>query len=88
MFNLREDHKLSTKYASLAKTIEALDMRKSDHVKSIQEVMCQIRNSNEHVTQVCPTLPALQECFHDQVSSINTFKRPNPYLYSQTYNSS
>src|SRR5215813_8543042 len=62
-------------------------MRKNDHVKSIQEITCHICNSNEHVTQTCPTLPALQECLHDQVSSINTFKRPNPNPYSQTYNS-
>src|SRR5215813_3071509 len=87
IFNLRDDHDLSAKYAALARKVEALEMRKSDHVKSIQEVVCHICNSNEHVTQTRPTLPALQELLHDQVSSINTFKRPNPNPYSQTYNS-
>ena len=87
MFNLREDHDLSAKYASLAKKVEALELKKNEHVKSIQEIACHVCNSNEHVTQNCPTLPAFQECLHDQVSSINTFKKPNPNPYSQTYNS-
>ena len=29
----------------------------------------------------------MQDCLSDQVSAINTFKRPNPNPYSQTYNS-
>ena len=87
MFNLREDHDLSAKYASLARKIEALEIKKSEYVKTIQEVACYICNSNEHVTQNCPTLTALQDCLSDQVSAINTFKKPNPNSYSQTYNS-
>ena len=87
IFNLKEDHDLSAKYASLARKVEALEMKKSDHVKSIQEIACHICNSSEHVTQTCPTLPALQECLQDQANAINTFKRPNPNPYSQTYNS-
>ena len=59
IFNLREDHDLSAKYASLARKVEALEIKKTEHVKTIQEVACYICNSNEHVTQNCPTLPAL-----------------------------
>ena len=77
MFKLREDHDISTKYASLARKIEALEIKKTEHVKTIHEVACHICNSNEHVTQNCPILPALQDCLSDQVSAINTFKRPN-----------
>ena len=87
MFNLREDHDLYAKYASLAKKIEALKLKKSDQVKSVQETTCIICNSIKHVTQTCPTLPALQKCLHDQVNSLNTFKIPNPNSYFQTYNS-
>ena len=83
-----EDHDLSTKYASLARKVEALEIKKFEYAKTIQEVACHICNSNEHVTQNCPTLPALQDYLSDQVSAINTFKRPNPNPYSQTYNSS
>ena len=59
IFNLREDHDLSAKYTSLARKVEALETKKTEHVKTIQEVACHICNSKEHVTQNCPTLPAL-----------------------------
>ena len=45
MINLKEDHDLSAKYASLARKIEALEIKKSEHVKTIREVACHICNS-------------------------------------------
>ena len=51
MFNLRKYYDLSGKYASLARKIGALETKKTEHVKTIQEVACHICNSNEHVTQ-------------------------------------
>ena len=62
IFNLREDHDLSAKYASLARKVEALETKKTEHVKTIQEVTRHICNSNEHITLNCPTLAALQDC--------------------------
>ena len=56
MFNLREDHDLFAKYASLGRKVEALETKKTEHVKTIQEVACHICNSNKHLTQNCPTL--------------------------------
>ncbi|XP_052288726.1 uncharacterized protein LOC127899394 isoform X2 [Citrus sinensis] len=82
--NLREDHDLQAKFASLVRKVEALEHKKSDQVKSVQEIACNICNSNDHFTQECPTLPALKECLNDQANVINTFNKPNPY--SQTYN--
>ncbi|XP_052299939.1 uncharacterized protein LOC127903649 [Citrus sinensis] len=82
--NLREDHDLQAKFASLVRKVEALEHKKSDQVKSVQEIACNICNSNDHFTQECPTLPALIECLNDQGNVINTFNKPNPY--SQTYN--
>ena len=61
-----------------------MEHKKSDQVKSVQEIACNICNSNDHFTQECPTLPALKECLNDQANVINTFNKPNPY--SQTYN--
>ena len=52
IFNLREDHDLSAKYASLARKVEALEIKKTEHVKTIQEVECHICNSNEHYTKL------------------------------------
>ena len=82
--NLKEERDLQEKFASLVSKVEALEHKKSDQVKSVQEIACNICNSNDHFTQECPTLPALKECLNDQANVINTFNKPNPY--SQTYN--
>ncbi|KAK9208748.1 hypothetical protein WN944_001108 [Citrus x changshan-huyou] len=84
IYNLREDHDLQVKFASLVRKVEVLENKKSDQIKSVQEIAGDVCSSNDHFTQDCPTLPALKECLHDQANAINTFNKPNPY--SQTYN--
>ena len=79
IYNLMKDHDLQAKFAFLVRKVEALENKKSDQVKFIQEIACDIYNSNYHFTQDCPTLPALKQCLHDQANAINTFNKPNPY---------
>jgi hypothetical protein len=76
MYNLREDHDLQAKFASLARKAEA----------SVQEIVCQICETNKHSTNDCPTLPSFKECLHEQANALNTFQRPNHSPYLQTYN--
>ena len=38
MYNLREDHDLQTKFASLARKVEALELKKSSQLKSVQDI--------------------------------------------------
>ena len=71
-------------FASLVRKVEALEHKKSDQVKYVQEIACNVCNSNDHFTQDCLTLPVIKECLHDQANAINTFNKPNPY--SHTYN--
>jgi hypothetical protein len=40
MYNLREDHDLQAKFASLARKVEALEFKKSGQLKSIQDIVC------------------------------------------------
>jgi hypothetical protein len=86
MYNLREDHDLQAKFASLAKKVEALELKKSGKLKSVQEIVCQICETNEHSTNDCPTLPSFKECLHEQANALNSFQRPSHNPYSQTYN--
>ncbi|KAL9360575.1 hypothetical protein Peur_048698 [Populus x canadensis] len=86
MYNLREDHDLQAKFASLAKKVEALELKKSGQLKSVQDIVCQICETNEHSTHDCPTLPSFRECLHEQAHALNSFQRPNHNPYSQTYN--
>ncbi|KAL3597114.1 hypothetical protein D5086_008751 [Populus alba] len=86
MHNLREDHDLQAKFASLARKVEALELKKSGQLKSVQDIVCQICETNEHATNDCPTLPSFKECLHEQAHALNSFQRPNHNPYSQTYN--
>jgi hypothetical protein len=86
MYNLREDHNLQAKFASLARKVEALELKKSGQLKSVQNIVCQICETNEHSTNDCPTLPSFKECLHEQAHALNSFQRPNYNPYLQTYN--
>jgi len=84
MYNLREDHDLQAKFASLTRKVEALKLKRSGQLKPVQEIVCQICKSNEHLTNDCPTLPSFKECLHEQANALNCFQRPNQNQYSQT----
>jgi len=66
MYNLREDYDLQAKFASLARKVEALELKRSGQLKSVQEIVCQICETNEHSTNDCPTLSSFKECLHEQ----------------------
>ena len=53
--NLRGDHDLQAKFASLTRKVEALELKKSSQLKSVQDIVCQICETNEHSTNDCPT---------------------------------
>jgi len=82
MYSLREDHDLQAKFASLARKVEALELKKSGKLKSVQHIVCQICETNEHSTNDCPTLPSFKECLHEQAYALNSFQRLNHKLYS------
>ncbi|KAL3579616.1 hypothetical protein D5086_017451 [Populus alba] len=86
MHNLREDHDLQAKFASLARKVGALELKKSGQLKSVQDIMCQICETNKHSTNDCPTLSSFRECLHEQAHALNSFQRSNHNPYSQTYN--
>ena len=65
IYNLREDHDLQVKFASLTRKVEALENKKCDQVKSVLEIACDVCISNDNFIQDCPTLHRLKECLHD-----------------------
>jgi hypothetical protein len=88
MYNLRKDHDLQAKFASLARKVEALELKKSGQLKSVQEIICQICETNEHSINDCLTLHSFRKCLHEQAHALNSFQRPNHNPYLQMYNSS
>ena len=87
MYNLREDYDLQAKFASLARKIEALELKKSGQLKSVQDIICQICETNEHATNEYPILPSFKECLHEQAHALNSFQRPNhnPYQIGRAH---
>ena len=63
-----------------------MEIKKNSQLKSIQEIVCNICQTNDHPTDNCPALPAFRECLHEQANMLNAFERPNHNPYSQTYN--
>ena len=61
-------------------------MKNSDSLKFVQESICQICETNEHPINDYLTFPSFNEYLHEQTNDLNNFQRPNPNLYSQTYN--
>ena len=53
-------------------------------VPAINESICEICESNTHLTKECPTIPAFKEVLHEQANFANNYKRP----FSDTYNPS
>jgi len=86
MYSFREDYDLQAKFASLARKVETLELKKNGQLKSVQNIVCQICETDDHATNDCPTLPSFRECLHEQAHALNSFQRPNYNPYSQTYN--
>ena len=88
MHNLRDDHGFQAKFVFLARKIEALKLKRSGQLKSIQEIVCQICETNEYLTNDCPTLSSFKKCLYEQTNALNSFQMPHANQYLQTYNSS
>jgi len=88
MYNLREDHDLQAKFASLDRIVEALELKRSGQLKTIQDIVCQICETNKHSTNDCPTLPSFKKYLNEQANALNNIQRPNHNPCSQTYNPS
>ena len=73
MHNLREDHDLQAKFASLVRKVEALELKTIGQLKYVQDIECQICETNEHSTNDYPTLPSFRECLHEQAHALNSF---------------
>jgi hypothetical protein len=75
MYNFREHHDLQAKFASLARKIKVLELKKGGQLKYVQEIVCQICETNEHSTNDCPNLSSFKECLHEQASDLNSFQQ-------------
>ena len=92
MYVLSEDMDMKAKFATMARRLEELELKKVQEVHAIYETRvqatpCSICQSYEHLVEECPTIPAMQEMFGDQANVVDQFKPNNYAPYGSTYNS-
>jgi hypothetical protein len=78
MYNLKKDHDLQAEFAYLARKVEALELKKNGQLKSVQEIMCQICETNEHSNNDCPTLPSFNHQNFNWKSGTNNTQTSQP----------
>jgi hypothetical protein len=78
MYNLKKDHDLQAEFAYLARKVEALELKKNGQLKSVQEIMCQICETNEHSNNDCPTLPSFNHQNFNWKSGTNNAQTSQP----------
>ena len=67
MYLVKEDNDVNTKIASLTRKVEAIELSQANigRVPVINESICEIYESNAHLTKECPTIPAFKEVLHE-----------------------
>ena len=74
MHVIRENDDVSARLANLTRKFEAMELKKGGKEKIIEkENICGICETNGHMTQDCPTIPAFKEVLYEQVNATNTY---------------
>ena len=92
MYVLSEDMDMKAKFATMARRLEELELKKVQEVHAIYETRvqatpCSICQSYEHLVEECPTIPTVREMFGDQANVVDQFKPNSNAPYERTYNS-
>ncbi|XP_038978855.1 uncharacterized protein LOC120109176, partial [Phoenix dactylifera] len=87
MYHVKEENDVNLKIANLTRKVEAIELSRANTGKTptIDESICEICESNAHLTKDCPTIPAFQEVLHDQANFTNAYKRPFPETYNPSW---
>ena len=86
IYLLKEDQDVNAKIANLTRKVEAMKLSRANvgRVPIIDKSICEICESNAHLTKECPTILTFKEVLHEQENFINNYKRS----FFDTYNPS
>ena len=86
-YYLSQEDDLNARIASLARKVEAMELRKPKEVKVVQnDEFCVICEFIGHSTNECPNIQMCKEVMQEQANALNAFKKPFPSPYSESYN--
>ena len=71
------EYDLQAKFEYLARKVEALEFKNSGQLKSVQNIVCRICETNKHAANNYLILPSFKECLHEKAHALNSSKDLN-----------
>ncbi|KAH9803520.1 hypothetical protein KPL71_001801 [Citrus sinensis] len=87
LYEVKDDFDVKSTLATLSRKVDALALNQSmNHHPSIANEVCAICSNLSHTAQNCPSLPAYQEAYSEQVHALQSYEKTSNNPYSPTYN--
>ncbi|KAH9803331.1 hypothetical protein KPL71_001722 [Citrus sinensis] len=87
LYEVNDDFDVKSTLATLSRKVDALALNQSmNHHPSVANEVCAICSNVSHTAQNCPSLPAYQEAYSEQVHALQSYEKTSNSPYSSTYN--
>lgn len=87
LYEVKDDFDVKTTLAMLSRKVDALSLNQSmNHHPSVANEVCALCSNLSHTAQNCPSLPAYQEAYSEQVHALQSYEKTSNSPYSSTYN--
>ncbi|XP_052172242.1 uncharacterized protein LOC127788168 [Diospyros lotus] len=83
-FQISESDNINARLTALTKKMEELELKKTKAVHEV-EVLCVVCETNGHMTEDCPTIPAFKEVLYGQASGVQPRQTEGYNPNSNTY---
>ena len=87
LYEVKDDFDFKATLATLSKKVDALTLNQSmNYHPSVASEVCALYSNLSHTSQNCPSLPAYQEAYSEQVHALQSYEKTSNNSYSPTYN--
>lgn len=87
LYEVKDDFDVKSTLATLSRKVDALALNQSmNHHPSVANEVCALCSNLSHTAQNCPSLPAYQEAYSEQVHALQSYEKTPNNPYSPTYN--
>ncbi|KAH9723595.1 hypothetical protein KPL70_007173 [Citrus sinensis] len=87
LYEVKDDLDMKSTLATLSRKVDGLVINQSiNHHPSVANEVCALCSNLSHTAQNCPSLPAYQEAYSEQVHTLQSYEKTSNNPYSPTYN--
>ncbi|KAH9705608.1 hypothetical protein KPL70_011947 [Citrus sinensis] len=87
LYEVKDDFDVKSTLATLSRKVDALALNQSmNNHPSVANEVCALCSNLSHTAQNCPSLPAYQEAYSEQVHALQSYEKTPNNPYSPTYN--